>query len=112
MPNYIEYRTDEDSTVLVEIEEPGGLVRASNKPSEPVPSQIKFKQAFASVRSSIKDVLDEFENLQVQEGEIKFGIKCVGEAGLFAVGKLGGEVNYEITLKWKKPDDKKAEPQK
>ena len=37
---------------------------------------------------------------------MKFGLKAVGEAGVFAVGKMGGETVYEVTLKWKKPAEK------
>jgi len=34
--------------------------------------------------------------------EVKFGLKATGEAGnyLFAIGKVGVEANYEVTLKW------------
>ena len=44
----------------------------------------------------------EFDDLHVEEAEIKFGLKSIGEAGIFAIGKVGGEMNYEVTLKWKK----------
>ncbi len=112
MPNYIEYKLEDGSTVLVEAEEPrGGVVRAANRPDEPVPSKKGFKEAFASVRSSIKEVMAEFDDLHVYEAEIKFGLKSIGEAGIFAIGKVGGEMNYEVTLKWKKPEKKETETQ-
>ena len=44
--------------------------------------------------------------LHIEEGEVKFGLKALGEAGVFAIGKVGGEMNYEVTLKWKKPPEK------
>ena len=44
--------------------------------------------------------------LHVEEGEVKFGLKALAEAGVFVVGKVGGEMNYEVTLRWKKPEDK------
>jgi hypothetical protein len=112
MPNYIEYKLEDDSTVLIEVEERGGVVKASNKSDESKPSKLNFKQAFASVRMSIKEVMSEFDNLHVEEAEIKFGIKSTGEAGIFAIGKVGGEMNYEVTLKWKKPEKKPIEPKK
>ena len=31
-----------------------------------------------------------------------FGLKTTGEAGLFAVGKVGLEANYTVKLKWGK----------
>lgn len=112
MPNYVEYPLEDGSTILVEVEERGGVVKASNKPGEPIPSQKGFKDAFASVRSSIREVMAEFDDLHVYEGEIKFGLKSIGEAGIFAIGKVGGEMNYEVTLKWKKPVKKPTEPKK
>ena len=64
---------------------------------------MSFKQAFDEVKLSITEVLNQLDTLKVEEAEIKFGLKTVGEVGFFAVGKLGSEVNYEVTLKWKKP---------
>ncbi|RLD06096.1 MAG: hypothetical protein DRI32_03125 [Chloroflexi bacterium] len=63
---------------------------------------MNFKQAFESMKSSNKAVMTEFEDLHVDEAEIKFGINTVGEMGNIAIGKVGVGVNYEVTLKWKK----------
>jgi hypothetical protein len=109
MSNYIEYPLDDGTTILVEVEESGGIVKASTKPGEPIPSKLNFKKAFTTVHSSIKEVMAEFDDLHVEEAEIKFGIKSIGEAGFFAIGKVGGEINYEIKLKWKKPEKKTTE---
>lgn len=103
MTTYIEYKLDENTTILVEApEDVGGVVKASRGSSEPVPSKLNFKQAFANVKGSIKTVIAEFDDLHVEEAEIKFGVKTIGEAGVFAIGKVGGEMNYEVTLKWRK----------
>ena len=32
--------------------------------------------------------------------EVRFGLKATGEVGNFAVTKLGGEANYQVTLTW------------
>jgi len=107
MPTYIEYKTDDGSTVLIELAEAtGGVVRAANDGLKIVETGKKFKEAFASIRGTIKDLVAEMDDLHVEEGEIKFGLKALGEAGIFAVGKVGGEMNYEVTLKWKKPEEK------
>ena len=51
-------------------------------------------------------VLEKLHDLQADEVELKFGLVTTGELGNFAVGKVGIEANYEVTLKWqKKPDD-------
>ena len=104
MTTYIEYELDENTTILVEAPEDasGGVVKASRGAGEPLRSKLNFKQAFANVKSSIKAVMAEFDDLHVEEAEIKFGLKSIGEAGIFAIGKVGGEMNYEVTLKWKK----------
>ena len=107
MTTYIEYKLDENTTILVEApEDAGGFVKASRGSGEPVPSKLNFKQAFANVKGSIKAVMAEFDDLHVEEAEIKFGLKSIGEAGIFAIGKVGGEMNYEVTLKWKKEKGK------
>jgi predicted nuclease with TOPRIM domain len=105
MPTYIEYINDDGSTILIELsEESGGVVRASREGVSVVESGMKFKEAFASIRGTIKDLIAEMEVLQVEEGKVKFGLKALAEAGVFAVGKIGGEMNYEVSLKWKKTE--------
>ena len=107
MPTYIEYKNDDGSAVLIELAEAsGGVVRASNNGLRVVETGKKFKEAFASIRGTIQDLVAEMDALKVEEGEVKFGLKALAEAGVFAVGKVGGEMNYEVTLKWKKPEEK------
>jgi hypothetical protein len=107
MPTYVQYKNEDGSMVLIELAEAtGGVIRASNDGLKIVETGKKFKEAFASVRGTIKDLVAEMDDLHVEEGEIKFGLKALGEAGIFAVGKVGGEMNYEVTLKWKKPEEK------
>ena len=103
MATYIEYKNEDGSTVLIELAETtGGIVRASRNGLSIVESGKHFKGAFASIRGTVKDLVDEMEALEIEEGEVKFGLKALAEAGVFAVGKMSGEMNYEITLKWKK----------
>jgi hypothetical protein len=107
MPTYIEYTMEDGSTFLVEGESVGvGIVKASRDGVDVVQAGKKFTEALASVRGSLKALIEEMEALKVEEAEVKFGLKAVGEAGVFAVGKVGGEINYEVTLKWKKPEQK------
>jgi hypothetical protein len=111
MPTYIEYQMEDGSTVLVEAESSmGGVVKASRGGVDVVQTGKKFTDAVASIRGSLKAMVMEFDALKIEEAEVKFGLKAVGEAGVFAVGKVGGEMNYEVTLKWKKPPDEKPKP--
>ena len=107
MPTYIEYKNEDGSAVLVELAEASGsIVRASRDGINVVETGKKFKEAFVSIRGTIKDLVTELDALRVEEGEVQFGLKAIADAGVFAVGMLGGEMNYEVTLKWKKPEEK------
>jgi hypothetical protein len=35
-----------------------------------------------------------------QEATVTFGLKATGEAGNFAIGKVGMEASYMVTPKW------------
>jgi len=107
MPTYIEYKMDDGSTVLVEAESSmGGVVKASRGGVDIVQAGRNFTDALASIRGSLRALIAEMDALKVEGAEVKFGIKAVGEAGFFAVGKVGGEMNYEVTLQWKKSEAK------
>jgi hypothetical protein len=71
-----------------------------------VKAKISFMDALKDIRAQARLVLREIEDLQVEEAEVKFGINTVGELGFMAIGKVGGGVNYEVTLKWRKPTPK------
>ena len=107
MSTYIEYTMDDGSTILVETEEfSGDVVKASRDGIDVVKAGRKFTEALTSIRSSLKALITEVDALKVEEAEVRFGLKAVGEAGVFAVGKVGGEMNYEVVLRWKKPEEK------
>jgi len=110
MLNYIEYELGDGATILIEgPEEAGGIVKASREVGEPATTKAKksFSDALKDVKTQATLLIKEVEDLHVTEAEIKFGINTVGEIGNMAIGKLGVGVNYEVTLKWKKPDGKK-----
>src|SRR5574341_1266306 len=107
MSTYIEYNNADGSMILVELVEPSSkVVKASRDGINVIETGKRLSQAFASARGSIKELITEMNAMEIDEAEVKFGLKAVGEAGILAVGKIGGETNYEITLKWKKPEAK------
>lgn len=107
MSSYIEYKMDNGSSVLVETEDVSSdIVKASRGGVNVIETGRNFTEALASVRGSLQAMVTELNALQVEEAEVKFGLKAVGEAGLIAVGKVGGELNYEVTLRWKKAAEK------
>lgn len=106
MPAYVEYKLDDNTTILVEApeDEAGGIVRASNEEGvATVKAKKTFADAMKDVNAQAKILLREINDLHVEEAEVKFGINTVGELGNIAIGKIGVGVNYEITLKWKRP---------
>ena len=108
MTTYIEYQLDENTTILVEAPEDSqssGVVRAARNPGEVarVKARKTFREAMQDVKAQARLLVQEIEDLQVEEAEIKFGINTVGEMGAIAIAKVGVGVNYEITLKWRKP---------
>jgi hypothetical protein len=110
MPTYVEYKLDDDTTILVEApeDETGGIMQAANEDSiATVKAKKTFADALKSVNAQAKMLLKEVNDLQIEEAEIKFGINTVGEIGNIAIGKVGVGVNYEIPLKWKKPVSQK-----
>lgn len=104
MTIYFEYELDNGTVILVEgNDEQGGVVKASSG-GEIIRVGGKFAEALESVKRSARLLREKLDDLIADEIEVKFGLKATGEVGnsFFAIGKLGTEANYEVTLKWKK----------
>ena len=43
-------------------------------------------------------MLEKLNDLKADEVDLKFGLVTPGEPGKFAIGKVGVEANYEVTL--------------
>lgn len=94
------------TTFLVEVEEPDSpaVERVATKTGQMV---IEAKQTFEEAIEAIKPVaatlvtrLRQGMTTPADEVEVKFGLKLNSEMGaIFA--SVGGEVNFEVTLKWK-----------
>jgi hypothetical protein len=100
---YIEYELEDGTTVLVETSEPeGGVVKAARDADGNLVKRAnqKFEAALAGVKPWAAGLRRQLNDLVADEIEVTFGLKTVGEVGNFAVGKVGGEANYEVTLKW------------
>ncbi|MAT45182.1 MAG: hypothetical protein CL609_22875 [Anaerolineaceae bacterium] len=110
MKNYIEYDLGDGAKILIEMpdESTSGIVKVAHGDGEIAVTKANksFRDALKDVKAQAKLLLNEIEELHVNEAEVKFGINTVGELGNMAIGKIGVGVNYEITLKWKKPDAK------
>jgi hypothetical protein len=101
MATFIEYELEDGTTVLVQADEPqGGLVPTGRERDVFKKASIKFSEAFSSIKASIATLRQELDELSVDEVEVSFGVKFVGEIGNAAVGKVGTDANYAVTLKW------------
>ncbi|MBE7552400.1 MAG: hypothetical protein HS126_15125 [Anaerolineales bacterium] len=109
MSTYVEYLLEDGTTVLIETDTASisGVKPASrDKTGEVVAAATrKFEEAFTAVKKSAVVLRRQFEEMRADEVEVVFGLKAVGEAGNFAIGKAGAEANYTVTLKWKNRPD-------
>ena len=104
MATFIEYELEDGTIILIEADEPpqSGLVQASRDKDGNVIKKAakKFGDAFAGVKASVAAFRQELDELSVDEVEVTFGVKIAGELGNMAIGKVGTEANYQVTLKW------------
>jgi predicted secreted Zn-dependent protease len=110
MATYIEYQLEDGTTILVEADQPqlSGVTKASRDKAGNVITSVnqKFEDAFAGVKKSALVLRRQLEEMRADEVEVTFGLKATSEAGNFAIGKVGMEANYTVTLKW---SDKESE---
>ncbi len=104
MATYIEYQLGDGATILVEADEKKtrGWTKASNNKMGDLIASVdqKFEQAFAGVKKSAMVLHQQLEEMRADEVTVTFGLKAAGEAGNFAIGRVTGEANYTVTLKW------------
>jgi len=105
LATYLEYQLDDGTTILVQTDDAatGGVTRASSGAVGNViqSANKKFEDAFAGVKKSALVLRQQLEEMRADEVEVSFGLKVTGDLGNFAVGKVGTEANYSVTLKWK-----------
>lgn len=110
MATFVEYEIEDGFKVLVKLQdEQAGLVEASNTSDVViVKAENKFGEALESVHRSALVIKNKLENMRADEVEVKFGLTTTGKLGNFAIGEVGVNANYEITLKWKNSTQPKA----
>lgn len=102
---FIAYQLEDGTEVLIQAPEgltPPGPVKAAGVEQQGVIQAEKtFGEAMEGVRKQAKELRKKLEDLRADEVEVKFSLTATGELGNFAIGKVGVEANYEVTLKWK-----------
>ncbi|WP_413176383.1 CU044_2847 family protein [Anabaena azotica] len=92
------------TTFLVEVDEPENIaIQRVALPSgkQVLKAQQTFEEALDKIKPVASAIISKLRDLNqpADEVEVKFGLKLTADAGaIFA--SVGGEVSYEITLKW------------
>ena len=104
MGAYLEYQLEDGTTILVETDQPQavGVTRAARDTAGNVITSVsqKFEDALAGVKKSALALRGQLMEMRADEVTVTFGLKATGEGGNFAIGKVGIEANYTVTLKW------------
>jgi hypothetical protein len=92
---------DPDTLLLFDVEEPGGRRVAVVTGREQIAeAHESVTGAISQARRSAELLLETVRGLDIDEAELSFGLKLIGEAGLFAISKIGGETHCTVTLRW------------
>ncbi|GAB4325539.1 MAG: CU044_2847 family protein [Leptolyngbyaceae cyanobacterium] len=103
-----QFSLEDGTKFLVEVDEPEGAAVervAAEVNTEKIVLQAKqtFEQAIETVKpvaSTLITRLRQGLTTPADEVEVKFGLKLTAEAGAIFTS-ISGDVNFEITLKWK-----------
>jgi hypothetical protein len=130
MTRYIQYSTADGGAVLVEVEAAesmeettstedlvkAGVIDEMEKKTKEVIDRAKdtFEDGLEVVRRNADAFIRKLSGLAdpPDEVEVAFGLKATGEAGNFAVAKVGMEANYTVKLVWKREGEKARTPRK
>ena len=105
--------SDEDGmTFLVEVDKPQSSSRSSGVQRVAVPGTdqlaIEASQSLEAALNQVQPVVSKVVSRMksglttpADEVEVTFGLKLAAEAGV-VFGSVGGEVTFEVTLKWAK----------
>lgn len=100
----VEFSLENGSKFLVEVEEPentavGRVALPSGRMI--AEAQQTFEDAIDKIKPVISSLSAKLKDLSPEEMQVKFGVKLSAEAGAILTS-VGGEVNFEITVKWTK----------
>ena len=116
MTDYIQFKTEDGATILVEAAAEAdayqsGVVRAGlkDKAGETIAqAKASFEDGLEVIRHNAKAFIKKVRDLPnpPDEMEVTFGLKATGEVGNFAVAKVGTEASYTVNLTWKREEKK------
>ena len=108
MADFIEYELEDGSIIQIAgVSKRGtrgaGFVGETSAEADKPP--VKFLAALENAKKSAQAVVTQFTDLQADEVEVAFSLTTTGEAGNFAIGRVGVEANYTVKLKWTNKDE-------
>lgn len=101
-----QFSLEDGTKFLVEVEEPEGAAVervAINTGQMVLQARQSFEDAIEIVKPVASVLISKLKRgltTPANEVEVKFGLKMTAEAGAI-IASVGGDVNFEITLKWK-----------
>ena len=108
-----QFKLDDGTAFLVEVEKPAPTrgssiqrVAAVNSGQLVLQATRTLEEALDQVQPVISKVVSKLKSgltTPANEVEITFGLKLSAEAGV-VFGSVGGEVTFEVKLKWEKDD--------
>ncbi|NEO21939.1 CU044_2847 family protein [Moorena sp. SIO4A5] len=105
-----EFSLSDGTTFLVEVEEPES--KAIERVALPsgkyvLKAQQSFEEALEKVKPVASTIISKLRDLDTpaDQVEVKFGLTLTADAGAIFTS-IGGEVSYEITLKWSQDKSK------
>lgn len=104
MTQLVEFKAGNGEKILVEVENVASeeLKPVAKDPGEiAAEAGISFAKALDNLKPMIQSVKEKVNSMtdRADEVEVKFSVKLNAEVGA-VLTKVGGEANYEITLKW------------
>lgn len=120
MPRYVEFPLEDGGVILIESADDKkagtGFVRGAANSDEGVADKAahSFDQAVDNIRKSANTLVSKLRGLSEppDEMEINFSLKASGEVGSLFVAKGGAEASYNVSLRWRREDEKKDDKDK
>lgn len=100
---FIEYLLEDGTSILVQAPSDlseTGPIKTGVEQQGVIQAEKTFGEALEGVRKQAKELRKKLEDVRADEVEVKFSLTATGELGNFAIGKVGIEASYEVTLKW------------
>jgi hypothetical protein len=105
MKQLIEYTLENGGSIIVEVDEPEGLVRADRGSDVIEKATQKFEEALQKVKPATMAIISTLRELgdSPDEASVEFGVKLSAKAGVI-VASADAEANFVFKLTWKRKE--------